>query len=259
LEAAILSSFAIFRGSALPSDELPALERTDGGLDHELSKVYELSGYYPAYVRQLTGLPDGRRYFVIPAFGRSEAVPPARCLPAKVRRELIAVQHRRLVELVDCIIETGGGWRTPPLGCEPFAAIDESGRVFQSSVFVGEPTVELVPDGVASVRIVYREAPPMVVPVSENAFLLTPPPRTARLEAELKRLYPRLVAKHLTKSQSVRVALQWDRTIDEANPIKIEWLNDSGGLVRTIRAPSFGSDSATSVGNLSAPIKVTFK
>jgi hypothetical protein len=63
LDAAILSSFAIFRRLALPGDELSGLKPGGDGLDRELSKVYELSGYYPAYVRQLTRLPDGRRYF----------------------------------------------------------------------------------------------------------------------------------------------------------------------------------------------------
>jgi hypothetical protein len=62
LEATILSNFAIFRRSALPSDALSGLKPEGDGLDRELSKVYELSGYYPAYVRQLTRLPDGRRY-----------------------------------------------------------------------------------------------------------------------------------------------------------------------------------------------------
>src|ERR1700683_3763925 len=117
LDATILSSFAIFRKSALLSDELSRLKPGGDGLDRELSKVYELSGYYPAYVRQLTRLPDGRRYFVIPAYGRSEAVVPAHCLPAGVRHELVEQQHRRLIEPVDCIIEVGGSGNAPPQGC----------------------------------------------------------------------------------------------------------------------------------------------
>lgn len=152
LEATILSSFAVFRRSALPSDALSGLKPEGDGLDRELSKVYELSGYYPAYVRQLTRLPDGRRYFVIPAYGRSEAVPPAHCLPSgeRERRVLVEEQHRRLVEAVDCIIEIGGNENAPSLGCEPFAAIDQSGRAFQPDLYK-ELIVELMPDGVASV------------------------------------------------------------------------------------------------------------
>jgi hypothetical protein len=254
LDATILSSFAIFRRSALPTDELSGLKPGSDGLDRELSKVYELSGYYPAYVRQLTRLPDGRRYFVIPAYGRSEAVLPAHCLPAGKRRVLVEEQHRRLVEPVDCIIELGAAENTPPQGCEPFAAIDEDGRAFQPYL-TKEPTVELVPDGVASVRIAYRETPPIVVRVSEDAFLFTPPPPTPRVEAELKRLEPSIVATHLTTAQRRRFTLQWDEAVHETEPTKIEWLNNAGGLVRTISPPTAASSSVTSVGNLRAPIE----
>src|SRR5580692_7530356 len=72
LDAAILSSFTIFRRPPLPSDEPPRLNLKAGELGRELYKAYKLSSYYPAYVRQLTRLPDGRRYFVIPAYGRPE-------------------------------------------------------------------------------------------------------------------------------------------------------------------------------------------
>ena len=63
----------------------------------------------------------------------------------------------------------GGGENASPQECEPFAAIDEGGRVFQSDALTKEPAVELVPDGVASVQIAYRETPEITVPVSENA------------------------------------------------------------------------------------------
>jgi hypothetical protein len=255
LDATILSSFAIFRKSALLSDELSRLKPGGDGLDRELSKVYELSGYYPAYVRQLTRLPDGRRYFVIPAYGRSEAVVPAHCLPAGVRHELVEQQHRRLIEPVDCIIEVGGSGNAPPQGCEPFAAIDEGGRVFQSDDLTREPIVELVPDGVASVQIAYRETPTIVVPVSENAFSFTPPPPTPRVEAELKRLIPRVVATHITKAQRRRNVLQWDKAVNETDPTRIEWLDSAGGLMRTLSPPTAESNSATSVGNLRAPLE----
>ncbi len=254
LDATILSSFTIFRRPALPSDGLSVLKPGGEGLDRELSKVYELSGYYPAYVRQLTKLPDGQRYFVIPAYGRSEMVPPAHCLPSGKRRVLVEEQHRRLVEPVDCIIELGGSENAPPLGCEPFAAIDEAGRVFRPTL-TKELTIELVPDGVTSVRIAYRETPPIIVPVSENAFWFTPPPPIPRVEAELKRLEPSILATHLTTAQRRRITLQWNKTVHETEPTKIEWLNNTGGLIRAINAPVTADSSVTSVGNLRAPIE----
>jgi hypothetical protein len=197
LDAAILSSFAVFRRSALSRDELSGLKSGGDGLDRELSKVYELSGYYPAYVRRLTRGLDGRR---------------------------------------------------------PFAAIDAGGRVFQANALTRGPTVELVPDGVASVRIAYRERPAIVVPVSENAFSFTPPPATPRVEAELRRLEPAIVATHLSQAQRRRSTLQWDKALDGTDPTRLEWLNSVGRLVRAINAPTAGRNSVTSVGNLRAPI-----
>jgi hypothetical protein len=237
----------------LPSDGLSRLKPGGKALDRELSKVYELSGYYPVYVRQLTRLPDGRRYFVIPAYGRSEMVLPVHCLSSERRRVLVEEQHRRLVEPVNCIIEMGGK-NAPPLGCEPFAAIDEAGRVFQPTL-TKELTVELVPDGVASVRIAYRETPPIVVPVSGNAFWFTSPPPTPRVKAELKRLEPSIVATHLTTAQRRRFTLQWNKTVHETEPTKIEWLDNAGRLVRAINALGAADNSMTSVGDLRAPIE----
>jgi hypothetical protein len=256
LQPAILSSFAIFRRQALSSDEPPGLNPATGGLAGELYEDYELSSYYPAYVRQLAGASGGRRYFVIPAFGRPEAVPPAHCFPAGERRELIEREHRRSVEPVYCIIAVGGGGNAPVPGCEPFAAIDEGGRVFQSDALIEEPTVGIVPDGVASVRIIYQEIPAITVPVSENAFSFTSPPPTPRIEAELKRLEPAIRGtQHLTATQRRRITLQWDKTVNETDPTRIEWLDSAGGLVRALSPPTAENDSATSVGNLDAPLE----
>jgi hypothetical protein len=265
LDAAILSSFAIFRRPPLQSDEPPELNLATGGLGHELYKAYKLSSYYPTYARQLTRLPDGQRYLVIPAYGRPEAVVPAHCLVGGVRerRALVEEQHRRLVEPVDCIIEVGGSENAPPQGCEPFAAVGEAGRVFQPDLYK-EPIVELAPDGVASVRIDYRETPAIVVAVSENAFLFTPPPPTPRVEAELKRLKRRMEPVIVTTdpataqrptAQRRRITLQWDKTVDETEPTRIEWLDSAGRLVRALSPPAAESNSATSVGNLDAPLE----
>jgi hypothetical protein len=242
---AILSRFAIFRRSALPGDKPSRLTPEGGGLERELSKLYELSGYYPAYARELTVPSDGRRYFVIPAYGRSEAVVPAHCLVGgeHERRLLVEEQHRRLIEPVDCIIETRAGEELTPRGCEPFAAIDEGGRVLQAEALAKEPTVELVPDGVASVRIAFRETPTITEPVRENAFMFTPPSPSPRIASELRRLAPAIAGRNR------RLIAKWDKTVEETDPTRLEWLNSVGRVIRVISRPAAG----TSVGNLLAP------
>jgi hypothetical protein len=252
LQASIVASFDVFRRSALPIDE-PPIEA--GSLGRELVKDYELSSYYPAYVRQLERRPNGARYFVVPAFGRYETTPSS-CGPAALHRRLVEQQRRRLTEPVYCIIETGGSKNASPPGCEPFAAVDESFPVFRSvGTFSPEPTVGLVPDGVASLRIAYRETDPILVRVSNNAFVFTPPPASARLTVELRHLQSELEGTHVSSAQRTNITLRWNKALAEAQPIRIEWLNSAGGLVRTISAPTSIRISATSVGNLRAPIE----
>jgi hypothetical protein len=258
LEATILSSFAIFRRHALASDEPPGLGLPVGGLDRELGKDYELASYYPAYVRQPAGLLGGRHYFVIPAFGRTETVPPAHCFRAGIRRELVEQEHRRSVEPVYCIIESGGNENAPVSGCEPFAQVAGNVRAFSVSDFLGEPTIELVPDGVASVRITYRSTAPVIAQVSENAFLLIPPPTpNSHLDIELRRLMHRLFAKHLTKTQRLRITTEYNKAYLGTYPTRIEWLDSAGEPVRTLSPPTAESESATSVGDLRAPLEAS--
>jgi hypothetical protein len=255
LSAAILSRFAIFRRSARPSDVLRGLSSRDGELGRELGEDYELSAYYPAYVRRLARLPNGHSYFVVPAYARSEPVLPAHCLAggAHARRKLIESQRKLLAGPVDCIVIAGEA-TSPPEGCESFAAIDEGGRVFRANALTKMRVVELAPDGVASVRILYREAPAIAVPVSNNAFSFTPPPPTSRVAAELQSLQPALVGADVSIARRRRATLRWDETLRETDPARLEWLDRAGEVVRIIYPPVPGGGAGVSVGGLRAPI-----
>ncbi len=256
LDGKILSGFAVFRRSALPSDAISGLKAAGSGLGRELSRLYELSSYYPAYVRQVRSLGGGRRYFVIPAFGRPGASVWSYCLPAVRRRELSEEQRRHLLtEPLDCIVQVGHGEMADLGACEAFAAIDEGGRVFRSASVSREPVVELVPDGVASVRISYREAPAITVSASNNAFMFTPPPPRPRIAAELKRLWSSIAGAHVTMAERDRSTVQWDRVVNATNPTRLEWLDRAGRVVRVIDAPAVGHYAATSVGDFRAPIR----
>lgn len=263
LNAAILSRFAIFRRSA-PSG---------GRLSRELSQDYTLASYYPASVRRLTAGSAGQRYYVVPAYGRREPVVSAGCASAQERRELVEQQQHRLTEPVYCIVGIGRDG-TLPLGCEPFAAVDEGVEIFGSGASFGQPIVVLVPDGVASVRISYRARAPIVVPVADNVLVFAPPPPSARVMADQRRLAAlktvggycsrgssytglRCNFTHLTKAQQLqrkRAVAEYDRAVTASDPTRIEWLDRAGGLVRTLDPPTAQRIAATTVGDLRAEI-----
>lgn len=272
LDAAILARFDLFRRPALPSDTPSVRGLAGGTLARELSQDYTLASYYPAYVRELTVQSGGRRYYVVPAFGRREALPRAGCVSAGARRELVAQQQRRSVEPVVCIVEAGGQV-DQPAGCEPFAATDQYAGIFQSGDSSGDLIISLVPDGVASVGISYRARAPIVVAASENAILFTPPPPSHRLTADqdlLSRLqvgeycyrtsphaHWQCRSTHRTKAQRLqytKTLADYRQVVAASDPTKIEWLGATGGLIRTIDPPTASSIAAVSVGDLRAPI-----
>lgn len=269
LESSIRSRFAIFRRSPRRGDRFHA---PTSGAGNELARVlgnqYELSSYYTAYVRRLPRPPAVGRSYVVPAYGRTEAVPPARCFSKRIwgsgarrRTELVEQERRREVEPVACIVVARGNASSPGgqnanlAGCTPFAQIESGAAAFGVSDFHGEPATELVPDGVATVRVTYSSTAPILARVSENAFVLTPPKAPAnRLDAELRGLERRLSDKHLANARRERLTLEYDRKYTGTYPLKVEWLDDAGKAVRTItRAEAQASNAATSVGNLRAP------
>jgi hypothetical protein len=259
LEASILDSFAVFRRAAQPSDQLPPFSSAGSDLD------FELSSYYPAYVRQLFDLPDGARYFVIPAFERPTQIPPARCLPKSLRSQrpkLVEEQRKLASEPVYCIVAIDAAASDGPQ-CEPFADVDAARMVFASG-FSEAPVVALVPDGVASVRVVYPTGAPIVASVSENAFLLTPRKPPIHLRELLERIAVGLrpgqqsktkhsaKAKQLTTAQKRRIekalAKRIARALAEAEPTTVEWLAADGALVRSIsRATKEGAAKVISI------------
>src|SRR5271165_3708551 len=196
LEAGVLSKFAVLRRAALPSDQLPALSPVGVELDAQLAS------YYPSYVRQVKVVAGGGRYFVIPGLVRPQTIPPARCLSAALRRDrskLVEQEHKLVTEPVYCIVEIGH----ENLGseCEPFATIEASPRVFAPNL-AEEPIVELVPDGVASVRVTYKTGAPVLATTAENVYTLPAHGVARKVRRRLERLAHRLEHfKHATKAE----------------------------------------------------------
>ncbi len=212
-------------------------------LASELYSSYELASYQPAYVRRLQEL-AGRRYFVVPAFAQF-SMARAECLSRRVdRAELLGEQRRRAAEPLYCFIAVPEQEGTSP-GCEPFAATGQSARVFAASDVLREPQIELVPDGVAAVRITYRDHAPVVVAVSKNAFAFTPPAAPSGSAVALRQL------QHLVLSGT---PAQYNTAFIQTDPTKLEWLNPVGAVIRTIEPPRKASVEAFSIGGIRAPV-----
>jgi hypothetical protein len=245
LEAAILERFAVLRRASLPSDRLPALSPVGVQLDNQLVS------FYPAYTRQVKTGPTGARYFVIPGFARPLSIPPVACLPVTLRRDrtgLIEQAHRLASEPVYCIVEVGR--ETTPSQCDWFSLIEDSPRVFAPTLANEEPIVELVPDGVASIRASYRVGAPVVVKTAENAYTLVPSQAVLRRERRSARKLESRTEREEHEHEHSRAELRRlsGEALDalfkiaaEAAPVKLEWLGGAGEVVRSIAPPSAAS------------------
>jgi hypothetical protein len=274
LDPAILSRYALLRRAAQPSDAPPPAALVGRSLARKLGEGVTLASWYPAEVRKLADGAHGVRYYVVPAFGRREAVLSS-CRPARVRRQLVAEQQRRLTEPVACVIEVGAS-DARPSDCEPFAVIEAEADIFASGGG-SDPVVSLVLDGVASLRISYRARSPITVPVNGNAVAFTPPApsrrvsalqeKAMRLEGEVGGCYrtgqtPWVCGNpHLTKAQNHRLKIRFEharaayqQAVTLSDPTRIEWLDLAGRVVRTLAPPTPAQLAAVSVGDLRAPI-----
>ncbi len=231
-EPTALSRFGVLRRAAGPADQLPPLNRLGPRLG------FELNSYYPGYIRQLIRLPNGVRYFLIPGIKRVPDLPPERCLPVRLRH-----LRQPKPETVYCVAGIGSNVRQlSSVGCQTLAEI-ETGGDLADPYFSSSFQVDLVPDGVATVRLVYRGGAAITAPVNENAFTFTPPRiPAARAKTALKRLERAFerelkykhTSTHPTKRQLQRreraASRLLERVLSELPPKQVQWL-DAGGHV----------------------------
>jgi hypothetical protein len=98
--------------------------------------------------------------------------------------------------------------------------------------------LELAPDGVATVRLLYRNGSVVVAPVVNNVFSFTPPERlikeakvgVQRFERELRK-EPRSRRPHALR----RLAKLFREALDGVRPQTVEWLAANGQPVRIFR------------------------
>lgn len=239
-EAAVLDRFGVLSRPATAGDELPPLSFAGIQLEGELAS------YYPTYIRQVAAMANGTRWFIVPGFLHVTPVPPARCLSRSERRErpkLVEQERDQRTQTGYCLVQVGGadeGGRESECGL--FSQAGQSLGVFSSGL-LEQPVPELVPDEVAQVRVSYMHAPPLLLNVSEDVYVLSSPASVVaerdRLERRLQHLLPK--SKHPSKAQ-VRKALK--RLVKgvleilvKTGPTKVQWLSRAGAVLLSVPRP----------------------
>lgn len=239
VDPAATASFSVLRRPLGPQDALPPLNPLEEDVHGELA------GYYPETIRQLLALPDGKRFFVIVGLPHVISLPPARCLPPQLRKQRKAILEQQLVKARQpayCVV-TVGGPASPFLdklfegdSCLPLQSVYEAAGIV-SKAFSSSAVVDLVPDGVASVRLIYRDGISLTAAVSEDAYQYTPPPKLVERAKRLLIEEVKGTRKHPNKAQrrrerAHRRALK--RAVAALAPTQVLWLDAAGQALRTI-------------------------
>jgi hypothetical protein len=246
-DPAAVSRFEVLRRPATAADQPPPINELGSQLG------FELGSYYPHAIKQVMESPDGDRYYVVLGFRRRFSVPPARCLPPALRRKrakLVREVQRQAKELVYCVAELRAGGAEPAgysdAECGPLADVENGSDLIASDTSRSR-VVELVPDGVASVRLIYRDGTAIDAAVHTNAFAFTPPQAPIRrAEATIRRAFHRISSllfgkKRLTSLQKRRrrrllrsLAKVYSRALGALVPKQAQWLDQAGRVLRTI-------------------------
>lgn len=245
LEAPVLASFAVLRRAEQPADEIPPLSTVGEVVDSQIRS------WYPAYTRSL-GTIGMHSYYLIPGYLKEEQLPPASCMSAKQRAErpqLVELSRKRANELAFCIAQadsgTGGVLASNggSSSCQPFADVESGVRLFLGGLGTA-PTLELAPDGVASVRFRFKTLPALLAPVHENVYSFAPAATirkqiTKLIESGIESASPKLhLPKRGREAREKRLTRRLRTLIDDAEPSAVEWLAADGSLVRALGRPN---------------------
>jgi len=194
------ASYAVLRRPATPSDQPPTINTLG------LAIGSQLRSYDPALIRRVSDA-SARQYFLFPGFLRATPIPPARCLPPKIRRRRAAMvlrERRRAREPAFCIGEVSPRGPLDGAGsCHLFSEVAS----YDQFVGGGAPGsgAAIVPDGVAQVRFVMLNGQRRVVEVRDNFLTFGGGAREQRAIKRLSRLERRLRRFHPSKATNVAV------------------------------------------------------
>jgi hypothetical protein len=213
-------------------------------LTTELARSYELASYFPASVRRVRAATDSSTYVLV-AFARAEPAPSAECVKL-LKRSHPGVARSQGVRgdiPLYCFVDAHASAERD-LGCARLDEVEASPRVFAASFVFHAPVLDLVPRGVAAVRVEFPEHAPIVAEVRAGTFLLrvpsAPPPRLRRTFARLEPLVTAGADAPGAKASARwrRAVAEWNRAVALTRPIRVEWLSRSGSVLRTIGPPS---------------------
>jgi hypothetical protein len=231
LDPSVIAQYGVLRRAATAADALPPLNRFGSEVEGEIGS------YYPSYIRRLAVLPTGTRYFLVSGLPKLVTLPPARCLPKVERAKLpkiVALEHRLAAEPVYCIGTVGTlGSEHGEVNCARYSAVSTGAGLAESEYAEG-PHLELVPDGVASVRLTFHGSPPLVAAVSENAYMFTTPGSSiGLLSARLRKDEKKLIKheRHPDKKE-LRAALKLIQDLGKERIPKVEWLGAEGKTIK---------------------------
>ena len=240
----------MLRRPAGAEDQLPPLNPLGEDL------TYQLRSYFPDEIRQIARDADGARYFVVPGYRRVFPIPAAQCLPKRLRHlhaELLAKQRVQEMEPIYCIDNIAAHRnRYREAACLAFSTV-QTGEAITASSASRTDVVELVPDGVATVRLSYPAGQVIVAPASGNAFSFTPP--QGPIKAAVKALRPlRLHGRHPSPRQLEvqlgRLVNRAEKLFESLRPKTVEWLDVAGRVLRSFSPPAHGPAEASGAGSL---------
>jgi len=240
--ASVLASYAVLRRPAANADQPPPINSLAEQVDIALGR------YNPAYLRQLTQRPGGRRFFLVPGFPPHVEIPPARCLPRALRRQrpkLVEQQARRERIPVACIVTIDPNRdRSGSEGgesCRRFRDVTKyeslSGGLFESGEHAG-----ILPDEIATVRVHFGDGPTVQVPVAGNFYLYkVDPAQRKKLRRQLRLLQRRFLDSPRPRTRARRRQLErrffalTNRAIRRFMPTNIELLAADGHVVKNVK------------------------
>lgn len=242
LDPSVLASYAVLRRPAAAIDQPPPINTLAEQVDFALGR------YNPAYVRQLTRRPGGRRFFVVPGFPIHVQVPPRRCLPRELRARrprLVEQQRERERQPIACVVTTSSASRRGFYGttsCPRFRDVTKYENL-ATGVIGGVEQAGILPDEIATVRVHFSHAPTVQVPAVENFYLYkVDPARRHRLLRQLFRIEQRFERSHArTRAQRRRLRRELvaaaRRVLRELSPTNIELIAADGHLVKDVKRP----------------------